>query len=76
MCPTPVTHLVVKFPTPGKVKRSNPPWSPGGGGGGLQLIGALDIWLGKDMYWMKPIPGRDVSDGTAKVYGKALAPSQ
>ena len=42
MCPTPVTHLVVKFSAPGKAKRSNPPWSPGGGGGGaLQLIGAL-----------------------------------
>ena len=28
MCPTPVTHFVVKFPTPGKAKRSNPRWSP------------------------------------------------
>ena len=49
MCPTPLTHLVVKFPTPGKEKRSSPPWSPVGGGGGgggggvpqlLQLIGS------------------------------------
>ena len=43
MCPALVTDLVVKFPTPGKAKRSNPPWSPGGGGGvpwGMQLIGA------------------------------------
>ena len=32
--PHPVTHHVVKFPTPGKVKWLNPPWSRGGGGRG------------------------------------------
>ena len=45
MCPTPVTHLVVKFPTPGQSKAvKSPVVFRGGGGGvelGLQLIGAL-----------------------------------
>ena len=44
MCPTPVTHLVVKIPTPGQSEAVKSPvvsgGGGGGGGGGLQLIGA------------------------------------
>ena len=40
--PTPGTHLVVKFPTPGQSEAvKSPVVSRGGGGGGLQLLGAL-----------------------------------
>ena len=45
MCPTPITHLVVKFPTLGKAKRSNPRGLPGGGGGGgLAIDRCIRLW--------------------------------
>ena len=35
MCPTPVAHLVVKFPHPGQSEAVKIPMVSGGGGGGL-----------------------------------------
>ena len=73
MCPTPVTHLVVKFPTPDKAKRSNPPWSPGGGGGGggLQLIGAIPtkFWA---LTYSCVVRKRDILSGFCWVWGRGL----
>ena len=43
-CTRAIIRQKVYSPPPDKGKRSNPPWSPGGGGGvprGMQLIGAL-----------------------------------
>ena len=54
MCSTPVTHLVVKFPTPGESEEVKCPVVSRGGGGnwGLQLIGALctviQLYFGAD----------------------------
>ena len=44
MCPTPRVYLMVKFPTPGQSEVvKSPVASEGGGGAGLQLIGALSL---------------------------------